>query len=1210
MIFLFLMKTIPLFIGASLLSALIPAQSQDTLEFSTPECAGLSGFRAHWDAAIPVSPTGARISKDAAIKDRGETAVWDGVNPGPLAFDAVHRNLLVRFPGAAEQIAKALASGKSIEKVELVLPYLDEEIWPQGGTEWPVADGYRYRMNWNCDVYYRGEVRKETLEKTPLAAYREERPNWHAVAHVLRKPWQAGGDTAPTYNAAIQGAVYWKRFGASDDQEDRFPNQLGPVEVSSYKPEGRMDVTAVVKDEAYGKTLGDRLRLLSDTGFLIGKEEVYDARYHDGCYEWAGSTGPRAILIQQPKLVVTFASGKPQNVKLPPAADVPAIAQKQKGAPLGAPTAVVSTRQEVSKMNEKFQAKPSWMPEWQYEHVKQLLTLESNGKPQPFYYGVMPTHVVQDVIRKLKAKAGKDSEVPQEEIDYAVYLAWVDWIHGRPPRFWEGHLTAANNITEWYNFKDAMPAPVRESVIRSWNAWLMPDRETAMTDKERQDFTNTTGQLVHPMADDPRVGRDPSGKQAVWGQGDTYYRTTGDWRGNKSYYRSGFTRMMSTANFNSSATSGALLNGQIIGSQRAIEDGRAGLMVFPFWMWTWGAGLGQEYIDHYYWSIASAGNKLFADFCEAPQDKMAGWSIIQKTSNDLAMAFHPNLKKLLGPASRTYYEHVLGQQDGLYHILHTLSKKGALSDVATGTLPALTNPVPDANGKLPNPISAWGHDYPPMQVALNSLSGPWGDEWMSEWIDEKPLPWRALGEKGDWVTTYFGENYGLSSIRKTGQRIHVLGHWRRKAEIPSSMRDIGTLDMRVGFNQTQIGNDRDGLITPQGTYRTYQFDNKLIMLAKPDPAAIGERAKEFPFGRRKLPAQEIKSVQCTAALFNFEEPSPKWEIFVDGNRVESLPATAKSAQVITIRDGVTYLAIRPLPTDDLGRNADITLEAGQPQTQSNHEFTNIQPALLIHSNFYRKDEVISQDALAKLKDASSGFIVEMGDEKEYGSFEKFQTHIREAKLSGNKGEVDYLSGKERMVATWDKFTVNDKDPYAYAKDQNLMQDTTLSQMGRRNLEKSGAVVERGDLNPELPLLLQTFPKQKIYVAANMLPNYLAYSFSEPGGVKIVADGICSMGRWAVKDSREIDIKYTPFGDQYRSEAEKKHPLANLLFVSGTKEKPKVTLNEKDITGDIKAWKQGDTEGWLVPLGQGFPKNEEISERLNATAALVDTKTNP
>ena len=37
---------------------------------------------------------------------------------------------------------------------------------------------------------------------------------------------------------------------------------------------------------------------------------------------------------------------------------------------------------------------------------------------------------------------------------------------------------------------------------------------------------------------------------------------------------------------------------------------------------------------------------------------------------------------------------------------------------------------------------------------------------------------------------------------------------------------------------------------------------------------------------------------------------------------------------------------------------------------------------------------------------------------------------------------------------------------------------------------------------------------------------------EPGGVRIVADGACSMGRWAVKDSREIDIRYHAFSGKY------------------------------------------------------------------------------
>jgi hypothetical protein len=1209
----------------------LAVQAQETLTFDASECAGMSGFRAHWDKPIPVTENGARAVKDSAVKDRGQTAVWDGVNPGPLAFDAVHRNLLVRFPGAAEKIAEAVASGKTIEKVELVLPYLDEEIWPQGRVDFPSPDGYRYRQNWNCDNYYRGQVREATRKNTPLQAYREERPNWHAVAHVLRKPWKADGDTAPTYNAAINGAVYWKRFGASDEKEDRFPSQLGPVEVSSYKPDGRMDVTAVVTDEAYGKTLGERLRLLSDTGFLVGKEEVYDARYFDGCYEWAGSTGPRAILIKQPKLIVTFRPGKSEKIALNPAADIPGLAAKHKDQPVGAPTAVVPTREEVARMNEKFRARPNWMPDWQYEHIKQLMSLETGGKLEPFYYSVAPAYVTADAIEKAKLRAGKKVEVPQEELDYAVYLSWLDWINGRPPRFWEGHLTAADNITYWYNFRDAMPAPVQDSVIRGWTAWLMPDRETAKSDKERKDFTNTTGQLIHPMADDPRVGSDSNDKLAVWGQGDTYYRQTGDWRGNKSYYRSGFTRMGSTANFNSSATSGALLNGQIVGSRRAIEDGRAGLMQFPFWQWTFNAGVGQEFIDHYYWAIASAGNKLFADFCENPQDKMAGWSIVQKTSNDLAMAYHPNLKKLLGPASRTYYEHVLGQQDGLYHILHTLSPKGVLSDLATGTLPALTSPVPDGKGRLAKPTSAWGHDYSPQAVALNSMTGRWGEPWISEWIDEKPLPWRSLAEKkvvadGDWVTTYFGENYGLTSIRKTPQRIHVLGHWRRKAEIPSGMRDIGTLDMRIGFNQTQIGDDGAGIITPQGTYRTYQHDNKLIMLARPNPKVIAEQAAAHPFGQGKAPAQDIKSVQCTAALFNFEEPSRTWQIFVDGKKVNSLPASAKYGQVITVRDGVTYLAIRPLPTEDLGRDAEVMLEAGQPQTQAYHETTNIQPALLINANFFHREKNGAEKFDTKrLAGTTSGFVLEMGDEKEYGSFEKFQEHIQKAKLTGGPAEsgygVTYRSGDDTLVASWPKpvkdaegkeipsespaFTVNGKDPAAYAKEQSLWQDTTLSQMGLgRRLEKSGALVERAAVMGNNPMMLQAFPKQKTYVCTNPVPGYNAYRLQTPDGIKISADGLCSMGQWAVKDGRELILRYAAF-DLKPEFMPPSADRATALFVSGIKEKPKVILNDKEIV--IKPWKLDGADGWLVALGETSPKDAELAARFAKMKAAIEVK---
>jgi hypothetical protein len=204
------------------------------------------------------------------------------------------------------------------------------------------------------------------------------------------------------------------------------------------------------------------------------------------------------------------------------------------------------------------------------------------------------------------------------------------------------------------------------------------------------------------------------------------------------------------------------------------------------------------------------------------------------------------------------------------------------------------------------------------------------------------------------------------------------------------MRDIGTLDMRVGFNQTQIANDGSGVISEQGAYRTFQDGNRLIMLAKPKPQVIQQMAAEHQYGNRKQPAQEIKSVQCTAALFSYEQPQPTWQIFVGDKKIDSLPATAKLGQAIVIRDGVSYLAIRPLPTTDVGRDAEVTLEAGQPQMEAYHEAVNVQPALFVNAYFYKKDAPIGADALKQLENAYGGFVVEMGDEAEYGSFEKFR----------------------------------------------------------------------------------------------------------------------------------------------------------------------------------------------------------------------------
>ena len=78
-------------------------------------------------------------------------------------------------------------------------------------------------------------------------------------------------------------------------------------------------------------------------------------------------------------------------------------------------------------------------------------------------------------------------------------------------------------------------------------------------------------------------------------------------------------------------------------------------------------------------------------------------------------------------------------------------------------------------------------------------------------------------------------------------------------------------------------------------------------------------------------------MQSSIALYNYQA-TPDWEIYVDGRRVETLPFKARQGQRITIKDGVTYLGIIPLPATDLGRTDEVVLREGEEQTFEKMKF--------------------------------------------------------------------------------------------------------------------------------------------------------------------------------------------------------------------------------------------------------------------------------
>jgi hypothetical protein len=79
--------------------------ASEPLVLDAPQCAGLSMFRAHWDMPLPLAADAATVISDDVVKDRGGAAVWQAGSPGALAFDALNRSLLIRFPRASSAAA-------------------------------------------------------------------------------------------------------------------------------------------------------------------------------------------------------------------------------------------------------------------------------------------------------------------------------------------------------------------------------------------------------------------------------------------------------------------------------------------------------------------------------------------------------------------------------------------------------------------------------------------------------------------------------------------------------------------------------------------------------------------------------------------------------------------------------------------------------------------------------------------------------------------------------------------------------------------------------------------------------------------------------------------------------------------------------------------------------------------------------------------------
>jgi hypothetical protein len=1138
---------------AAYLSAASASAQDAVLTFDRPETAGISGFRALWNVPIPLAEDGATQIVDPSVKDRSPTAIWspwaparhDG-KPGALAFDALNRSLLVRFPDAATAILNELRKGYVIDKVELVLPYRDTELWPPGNSNFALPDGYLYRANWGVDKLYR-----------KLA------PQWHAVAWGLRRAWRSNDTSGPTFNAYVNGSSYWTKYGAGDLRHDRFPVRFGPAEVSQQVPVSRLDVTALVKNPEYGKTLADRVRHLACCGFIVNKLETYDARFYTGHYEWATATGGRAILIKTPRLVVTFSPGK-DGAAIGEAAETPTgdsatAAQAETG---GAPTATLPSEAELTALSEKFAAKPSWMPPWQWNRIAELRQLDGPlHASEPFYYALVPNFV----IKRLGWSSGGEAK------PFDVYCAWVDSVIGRQPRGWSG-FEPASEMAQWFVYGKALPAPARDAFKRYWTAWLMPDRKAASLLRQL-DQNNVDGTLVHPQLDELLGGYHTSS-----GIADSYYAKTGDWRGNKSFYRAGYTDFMSTENFNHTAATGALLGGAIIGSKNAMADGRHGWETFPVRLWSWSRGASQENIDHYYFAITLSDQKVMADFAPTLFDRLMSEGVLAKSMDELIAAYHPALRRFIAGSSRTSLEYLLAEQDGLQYLIDTLSRAGALHDVGN----------PEVETLLPGLRTTIGQEVPPWRVALQATTSPWAPEWASNLVDDKPLPYRAVATGDGVEESYLGHNYGVATATRT-RRIQFLAQWRRTGQPVEKMSDVVTVVSGYGVNDTRFANDGGGWIAPMGSQTFLQHDNKVLMAAVPRDAI---------YSRNKVEKEGLKSLQASIAFFNYQQPAPDWEIYVDGKRVTRLPYVTHAGARIVIRDGETFFGAIPLPGIDLGGGNSVVLREGTAQMWDRIAF---KPALVIDSYALKSEHTIAHPDWDRIKKAFGGFAIELADRTDFPSFKAFEDHLARAVVQTSFDAsgvtlVSYQSGHDRLetnlAASGGELTLIEPKVNGHAAfpPAGILRDTTTSVQGTTaSIEKLGAVL-RGDKGRMK--FLQVEPKSQTFVAWNPLPDLDHFSFLVPGGIKIQSDGGLGLARVEI-DPVENRVAIS---QAWRGGQEHDASAATALVLSGFTNPPSVEFNGAFVK-DLTERAIHSERAYVIPLQRAMKSATEMEKAL-------------
>jgi len=332
----------------------------------------------------------------------------------------------------------------------------------------------------------------------------------------------------------------------------------------------------------------------------------------------------------------------------------------------------------------------------------------------------------------------------------------------------------------------------------------------------------------------------------------------------------------------------------------------------------------------------------------------------------------------------------------------------------------------------------------------------------------------------------------------------------------------------------------------------------------------------------------VSQLATVIGLWNFAE-AKDWEIFVDDQRITAFPHRMTAGQRLLIRDGVSYLALLPLPASDLGR--DVEIEIGPSSSMGGGGKTPptdavVAPALVMSMYNMKRAKPVALGDLdldAIMTRTYGGFVMEMGDAEQFGDFDAFARTIKGNQLTATWQEsrrlleVTYKSGNDVMEVGFTTdfsqpveghFTITPGAqqkaiPYRRLNGQwpylppGLERDTSWAQQGTSGrLEKNGAVLAT-EAGRKAYLLAD--PLSGAVVAYNPLPDPQPFALTTRDGLVLKADGKVGLLRVEYRPwAREIDIAHAPKPDQTGA------AMAKNFVVSGLAEPPRVTVNGRPV----------------------------------------------